>query len=39
VTQIPGQGEADQRAIRGTICPPNGLRYAVRDGSNQGAVL
>lgn len=39
MTQILGQGEADQQAVQGTVCPPNGLRYAVRDGSNQGAVL
>jgi hypothetical protein len=39
VTQIPGQGEVDQQTVRGAVCPPNGLRYAVRDGSNQGAVL
>ena len=39
MTQILGQGVVDQQTVQGTVCPPNGLRYAVRDGSNQGAVL
>jgi uncharacterized phage protein (TIGR02218 family) len=36
---IPGQGEADKQTVRGTVCPPNGLRYATRDGGHDGAVL
>jgi hypothetical protein len=37
--RIPGQGEADQQIVRGTVCPPNGLRYASQDGSHEGEVL
>ncbi len=36
---IPGQGEAEKQRVRGTVCPPNGLRYAAKGEANQGVVL
>ena len=36
---IPGQGEADQQTVRGTVCPPNRQRYASQDGGHEGNVL
>jgi len=39
VKHIPGQGEADKQTVRGTVCPPNGIRYAAKGEENAGAVL
>lgn len=39
MTHISGQGEADKQTVRGTVCPPNGLRYAIKDGGHEGTVL
>ncbi len=39
MTYIPGQGEAEKQRVRGTVCPPNGLRYASRGDGNEGNVL
>jgi len=39
VTHITGEGEADQQTVRGTVCPPNVLRYASQDGGYHGEVL
>ena len=39
MTHFPGQGEADKLTVRGTVSPQNVLRYASRDGGNEGNVL
>lgn len=38
MTHIRGQGEADKQTVRGTVCPPNVLRYATKDGGHERAV-